>query len=637
MAMIGGINYGEHTGPTGAAISFVEQGWDFFEDKASLFSNRTMGLIDQLSYVPAVQPTYFNVHFPELDGLTAFERPARPVLPDITFRDIDVPLPPDASGELVEPAMDAAPVFDVDRPLPIALPVQPGSLQAQRPGAAPVIDDVPMPASMVLPPLPAFFDLTIEEMAALPAFNGYNPGDPPRLPNLAGTGFTEQAYTPALLGDLTPKIRQGLASGTILDRAIEDALFARARERTLVVTRGELQAVDEEFSSRGFKQPPGAWAARRKQARRQQQDAVLDTNRDLTVQFHTEAIKNVQFAVVQGIALEQVLIGQHGAIQDRALRAAQMMLDTHVALFNAEVNGYNAGLERLKADAGVFRDRVQALVEGYRGYIAGKGAQADGNRANADTYRAQIEAVVEAYRGELERVRAQGERDRNRIEGHRSTVQAFAEEVRAHQTEWDGYTAAVNAQQAGFRSYEIGVNAYAQRVNAWGEAERAKSSRFETRMKSVSTRYDGYRAHLQGVLGRLQVEEGRIGALTSRSNAMAQMYQADGQIASAANDANTRAFQAAVSYAETRANIQLREAEVKMQDASRLLTAQVEAIRGAAQAMSQLAASAMSAVNFSANVSGSGSESSSFGYSLSKSKGWSWAGETPDDTNPEVW
>lgn len=625
-----------NVGPTGAAISFVNQGWDFFEDKALMFSGRALNLIDRLSYVPTVQPTYFNVHFPELDGLTAFQRPARPVLPDMTFREIDVPLPPDISGELVEPGMDAAPVFDVDRPAPVALPVQPGRLQAQRPGAAPELEVVAMPASMVLPPLPAFLDLTIEPMPALPAFAGRDPGEAPRLPDLSAAGFTEQAYTPAMLDALTPKIRQGLASGTILDRAIEDALFHRSRERTLLVVSAEQQAVDEEFSGRGFKMPPGAWAARRKQARRQRQDAVLDTNRDLTIQFHTEAIKNVQFAVVQGIALEQLLIGQHGAIQDRALKAAESLLDTHVALFNAEVAGYNAALERLKTDAAVHRDQIQAAVEAYRGYIAGKGAQADSNRADADVYRAQIEAAVEAYRGELERVRAQSERDRNRIEGHRSTVQAFAEEVRAHQSEWDGYTAAVNAQQAGFRNYEIGVNAYAQRVNAWGEAERAKSSRYDTRMRAASTKYEGYRAHLQGVLGRIQAEGERIGALTSRSNALAQMYQADGQIESAANDANTRAFQAATTYAEARANIQLREAEIKMQDASRLLTAQVEALRGAAQAMSQLAASAMSAVNFSANVSGSGSENSSFSYAMSKSKNWSWSGETPDSNSPDI-
>lgn len=629
---------GGNIGPTGAAISFVEQGWDFFEDKAILFSNKALELISQLGYVPQVQPTYFSVNFPDVTGLTAFETPDRPVLPQIAFNDITVPEPPiDATTLPPMPGFTESPAFDVAPPAPVSLPVQPGSLNAEDPGPAPTLSPLVMPLSPTLPDLPAFFDIVINEIGALPEFAGQDPGDAPQLPDLSSVGFTEVPYVPALLNDMTPVIRRGLASGQILDAAIEQALFQRSRERIGKSNRQARQAIDEEFSGRGFKLPPGAWGARHMEQAHQNQDQVADVNRDLTIQFHTEAIKNVQFAIVQGIALEQVLIGQHSAMMDRSLQSARLLLDTHVALHNADVACYNAKIERFKADAAVFRERLSAAVEAYKAHIEGQKAKADVNRALADVFESQVSAIIEQYKAAVAAVQAQAEIEKARIEGYRATVQAFGERVNAHKVEWDGYTAAVNAQQAGFRNYEIGVNAYSARVTAWAEGERAKSARYDTQLKGATNVLEAYRARVQGVLARLQVERGRIDAVTAQTDALARMYQADGAIETARNDANTRAFQAAVAYNETRANIQLREAEIKIQDAARLLTAQVEAVRGAAAALAQLAASAMSAVNFSAAVSGSGSESSNYSYALSKSKSWNWSGETPDDLSPDTW
>lgn len=628
---------GGNVGPTGAAISFVEQGWDFFEDKAILFSNKTLELVSQLGYVPQVQPTSFAVNFPDVSGLTAFQTPTRPALPQIEFQAPVVPEAPEGLGNLPPPTFTDAPAFDVATPAPISLPVQPGSFTGADPGDAPELTALTMPLAPTLPGLPTFFDIVIDEIGTLPAFAGVDPGTVPVLPNLSGAGFTEQAYTPALLADLTPKIRSGLASGLILDAPIEQALFARARERISKANRQARQAVDEDFSSRGFKIPPGAWAARHMEIIQKEQDDTGEVNRDLTIQFHQEAIKNVQFAIVQGIALEQILIGQHGAIQERALQSARLLLDTHIALYNAQVAGYNAAIERFKADAAVFEARLNAAVEAYKAQIEGQKAKADVNRALADIYEAQVGAIIEQYKAAVAAVQAQAEIEKARIEGYRAKVEAFGERVKAHATEWDGYTAAVNAQQAGFRSYEIGVNAYAARVNAWGVGENAKSQRYDTQLRGATNLLEAYRTRVQGVLAQLQVERGRIDALSTQSDALARMYQADGAIETARTDANTRAFQAAVAYNETRANIQLREAEIKIQDAARLLTAQVEAIRGAAGALAQLAASAMSAVNFSAAVSGSGNESSSYNYSLAKSKSWNWSGETPDSASPDIW
>lgn len=626
---------GGNLGPSGAAISFVEQGWNFFEDKATRFSDMAIALIKDLSYVPNVRPIEWNVTFPDIAPLVAFVAPKAPTLPSISFTPVaipEAPLPP----QVPVPVSTEAPAFDVAPPAPITLPVQPGDFTDAAPAPISDLDALVVPDLPGLPALPARAVIDIPLLEALPVFAGHDPGDAPRLPDLSGVGFTEQAYTPAVLNDMLPVIRSGLAGNNVLSASIEQALFQRARERINRVALQAMQAIDEDFTSRGFKLPPGARRAANKEALRTMLDTSADTNRDLTTQQHKEALESVKFAVTQGIALEQVLIAQHGQIMDRSLQSARLLLDTHVALFNADVAGYNAKVERYKAEAAVFESRITAIIEGFKAKIAGAQAQADISKAEIDAFVAQVQGLSEQYRASVASVQAQADIQRARIENNRAQVEAFSARVDAYGKKWDGYRAAVDAQQSGFRSYEIGVNAYAARVNAWSAGEQAKSTRYDIQTKGAQLTLDAYRARLQGVLAQLQGEETRIRALGTQSESLSRMYAAAGQIEQARADANTRAVQAATAFGEARANVQLREAEIKIQDAQRMLAAQIEAMRGASAALSQLAASAMTAVNFSAAVSGSGSESESWAYSLAKGINWGYSGEMPDGNGPPV-
>lgn len=637
------INITPAAGPTGAAISFVNEGWGYFEGKAEQFSNLTLELISKLAFVPNVQPIAFNVEFPVITGLTAFVAPTRPVLPDITFQPIAIPDLPDLSIPS-EPAYTLAPVFDVDKPTPVVLPTQPGALNVAAPGPAPALSVLTLPPVPVLnlPVFPAFLSIKIPDLPpiTLPSFTGKEPGDGPAAPSLAGIGFTEVPYTRAVLDDVIPQVRRALAGGTGLSAMVEGAIFQRARERTDRVSRKARQEVAEEYSGRGFTEPPGSFAMRMAEKTQDGQDAANDTNRAITVQFHDAEIKNIQFAVTQGIALEQILIGQQGQIMDRSLQGAKLLLDARVAIHNAEVANYNAQIEKFKANAEVYKTRIEgeiSKIEAFKAQVEGQKAIADINKAAADAYDSQVRGVlglVEIYKSQVQAVEVQAGIDKTRIESYVATIQGYSEQVRAFDSQWSAYKTAVEAQEAGFRTYEIGVNAYTARIQGWGKGEEVKSARYETGLKGSGLRLDAYGKRVQQAQAQLQVELGRINALGTKTDSLARMYTADAQIETERNNANTRTFEANVAYQNNRTQVQLREAEIKIQDAQRVLAAQLEAIKGASGALAQLAASAMSAVNFSAGVSGSGNESSSFSYSQTKGLGWNWSGETADNNNP---
>lgn len=632
-------------GPTGAAIDFVNQGWDYFENKASTFTDKVLQLVDALQFVPQVQPVVFHTDFPDVTGLVAFTAPPRPTLPDIAYQPVSIPDAPELALP-PEPAFTAAPAFDVAEPLPVSLPTQPGAFSVAAPGPAPELTVLTLPEApdLSLPEFPQFLTIAIPELPAtsMPTFNAASPGDAPLPPSLSGIDFAETPYTREVLNDITPWVRKALAGGTGLSAAVEGAIFQRARRRLDRVTRKSRQQVADEFSGRGFTEPPGAFAARMAEVVQENVDAGLELDSTITIQFHETEIKNIQFAVTQGIALEQLLIGQHSQIMDRSLQAAKLLLDARVAIHNAEVNSYNAKIAKFRADADVFKARIDgevAKLEGYRAQVEGQKAIADINKAAADAYDSQVRGVlgmVEIYKGQIAAVSAQADIDKSRIEAHRATIEGYAEQVRAYDSRWAGYKTAVEAKEAGFRSYEVGTRAWVARMDGWHRGEEIKSARYETSLRASTLKLDGFRTKIQGALANLQGEVARINALGTKADALARMYGADAQVEVARSDANTRKFDSTVAYHTARVSAEANEAQIKIQDAARVLTAQVTAIGGATNAMAQLSASAMAAVNFSAGVSGSGSEGTSFGYSLSKGLGWNWSGETSQNDNPPL-
>lgn len=631
-------------GNSAAAIALIGEGWPFFEEKAVLYANKTLTLVDQLASIAVnVAPSEFTITFPDVGTLTAFVAPVAPVLDDMTFNEFAIDDAPSLSLP-VRPELVNAPAYDVAAPDTIMLPSQPGDLVAADPGDPDAIAELVLPAapSISLPDLPAFLTILEPEEPVIvdPVFAGRDPGDVPTLPNLTGTEFTEVVYTREILDTVVIKVRDMLAGNGGLPVAIEFALFERARDQISREGAKARSDIMDTFASRGFSQPPGAMAKRLDEQAQKSFDGVVTLAQQQAIEMAREKLIDVRSAVQQGIALEQMLIAQHGDIMARALASAKQMLDTHIALFNASVSSYNASIARLQVDADVFKSLIAAAqqkVELFKAKWDGQRAKAEVNKALADQYDSQVKgllSLVEMFKGQIAGVEAQARIEATKIDAYRSRVQAYGERVKAHQGEWDGYTAAVNAQVAKFKSFEIGVNAYSARVNAWSQQEKTKADLYRVDLEASGLTLEQYKTRLAGVLAKINAESARLDAIARKASAQATIYAAQGQIESARTDANTRAFTAAMEHADKRAQLQLEQARARLQEQQALLQTQIAAVEGALRAMTQLTASVFSGVNFSAGVSGSGSESSSFSYSLSQSQGFNWSGETQDNNAP---
>ena len=116
----------------------------------------------------------------------------------------------------------------------------------------------------------------------------------------------------------------------------------------------------------------------------------------------------------------------------------------------------------------------------------------------------------------------------------------------------------------------------------------------------------------------------RIGGQAQRADALSRIYTADAGVETAASAATDRTFQLGLERENASVNAALKAAEIRIQENIQLLSQLMDSRRTQAQVMSQLAASAMSAMNFSASVSSARSATRSCATSVT------WTGEAPD-------
>lgn len=99
--------------------------------------------------------------------------------------------------------------------------------------------------------------------------------------------------------------------------------------------------------------------------------------------------------------------------------------------------------------------------------------------------------------------------------------------------------------------------------------------------------------------------------MATSADAQARMYAADAQVETAASAAADRTFELGLRKDEADLNAQLKRADMLIEQARFIQSQLTEIKKSKAQISSQLAASTMSAVNYSAGVSSSVSKGQS--------------------------
>lgn len=575
-----------------------------------------------------VAPVQYSAQFNFNDPLGTFQRPIKPTIDegDFVFDSGvlgEIPEIPEFDQNNLN--LDDAGDFNVSAPN-LQLPARPGPLNARRPGDAPILVDrvAPVEPDYVLPALPVLEEILVpvRPNIVIPEFTAQRPDV--TLPAIQQNwSFTPEQYISQLLDKVKGKISGMLDGGTGLPDAIRNALWEKAAGRQDEQELRQVQEVTEDFAAMGFTEPNGILVRRIEGVRQANQNLRAGLVRDLAIADADMEQKNLFFSVEKGIQLEGVLQQTFMQAQQLQLDAAKFAMDGSFRVLDAQIATIRLEFEIFQTDAQVFEARIRgalALAEVYRTDVEAAKLRGEMNQQLVDLYEAQVntvKAMADFYNSRVNGFKAQVEADVSRVEAFRAVTQAYAEQVRAKEAEWGGYSKAVDAELGKVQVFDTLSRAFATRVSASSDKNRVQLALEQTRIQQHEAELRSWTASLRQSELFLTAERERLVAVTRAAEARANIYNSEAGVETAASAARDRTFQLGLERESKRADVSLRDAEIRVQENIQLTGFLVELQKAVGVILAQLAAGAMSAVSYSASVSSGRSEGRSCNTNIS--------------------
>ena len=471
-----------------------------------------------------------------------------------TIVDVDVP---DLSA--------VAPVID--------FPVAPSSTLPAAPAATPefLMPDIPTAPLTTLPAVPTFAALALPETPSinLPAFLGSLPVDDMVTPT-AEFQFFEAVYSSTLLDPLKAELLDNLENGGYgIDVDDEAALLNRFRDRAVETALTRAEEAGRNMAARGFPLPPGELSIHLDRAYQTLQNEVSGASRDIFIDSAKRFVENRQFTIREVKDVEQILIGFHNSVQERALNAAKATVEFAIAIYNTTRERYIARLEAYKAEAAAFADRVRgelAKAEIYRTQIEGKRLEVAMHQQLVEVYLAQLRGVqvaVDIYKIQMDAAAVRAGIERTKLEAYRAGVEAYTAQVQAKVAEFGMYRAQIEGQTARVGIYEAEVRAFGGQVAAakvksdvqLGRLQ-AESEQARIKLANFQGQLAGYDANIRRLVdtGKLKVDIFR--STIENARALTDGFKANAELQLKAIDMtqtqNTQISQVAINNAQAK-------------------------------------------------------------------------------------
>lgn len=481
----------------------------------------------------------------------------------------------------------AEPRLDARRPT-LSTPSRPSSLAGFGQSAPTITTDAQFPDApeFIEPPAP-----TLRERAEptkpqinLPEFNGQMPqapGAPPddmpeqlealhlrAHPRMAAV---IDAQADAYMDSINPEFRPALAAaeaqlakylegGTALKPAVEDAIYERARDKAAAEYERTHSAAWAVAAARGFTMPDSTATAAMLYSRQGLADNMARTGVEIAVKQAEMEQENLKFAVTTSLdlrkAVVQATLSYHSnqiQINGQALDFAKTALDMLLRAYETQVRVFQAKVEAYRADAQVYEIRLKgalAQIDIYKAEIDALQALTQVDLAQVQVYRARIDvmqALAGVYKTRVDAIVSKAELEKLKIDLFRVQVQAYGEQVNAKNSEWSGYKAAIDGNDALVRMYATEVGAYTAEVGAWGKKIDAAAEEVRAKVAMNQTKVQQYEAALRaytavaGVRGdiartRLENERTKISAYSAEVQAKLGYAQAGAQVYKARAD-----------------------------------------------------------------------------------------------------
>ena len=577
----------------------------------------SIGAFDPEQYTPSVSFQSINTDI----GLDPTNKPAKPNLT------VNTRNPPSAIS-ITTPTLSttSAPEFTEESPS-LNLPDVPSPLSLSLPAKDFVVDtslDFPVSPDTDLPDVPTLLSLDLPTLADinLPTFSLDFPTSNSIVVPGVTFSFTEDLYESSLLDKVKVELLSRLDGGTGLNPIVENAIWDRGRDReSKAVTIAERSLLVDR-ASQGFSRPTGAALAALEGVVQDYQGKVIELSREIMIKQAELEQSNLINAIQQTIALEDILIKENLTINQRAFEVAKYMQDIALEIFKVEVSLFNSQVEAYRAYAAAYQAILQGelgKVEIFKGEIEAQKLKGDINEQNIKIYLAKMEGIknsVEIYKAEMSAISEKLKAEGLKIEVYKSDIEAYATAMKAKASEYSMYSEQIKGELAKVDIYDSKVKAYTSRIQAYAAANDVEVKRADVLKDIEGLKIKKYEADIDAFIKQVQADQQTYQSAVNLYQAETQLYLADNSLNRSIAELELKQADNVIQQNRYTADIAIQNAQITLESIKAAYNSLLASKQAAGSIYSQIGASALSAINVSAQVQGSGN------LSLSETHGY---------------
>jgi hypothetical protein len=545
---------------------------------------------------------------PSVDYNMLANRPKAPSIESITIDpdDITDPVVPDLD-DLVVPDIPDMPVYSITVPN-ITLPDTPDTSFPDAPDVIPTISSVDLPSypSFSIPDQPAIeyvsipsppdFEVISFEGEELPAIE-MNP--------LEDTfAYSETPYQSDLLEALKAALIDGVENGgTGLGEDAENAIWERARARTLVEIARAREQIERTFASRGWTMPPGSLQAAVTEAIIEETRANADINDKILIEQARLAQANSQFLLTTAAQLESGLMQHFNQVANRALDTAKAAVQFGIETYNANIARYNLLFEKYKLEAAVYEARIRGAlskIENYKASLEGARLTVQTQGQYVDLYRSQlagVQTLIDLYKSEVQASSVKLETDKMKLDAYRLQVEAFASRVQAATATYGLYRAQIEGESAKVAVYSEQVRAYTARVQATSAYIEGIKTQIEAQALPSEQKLKSYSYQIERMKADIALASSQVESIAKAYGYEVQEYEQDVRAALADAEAQVDVWKGRVQQARNQTDVLVENARQQFNAYVQNRSLTIEAEKSIGNIYAQLAASSMSALH----------------------------------------
>ena len=368
--------------------------------------------------------------------------------------------------------------------------------------------DVYVPTDVTLSDLvdPIIKDITVPNIPQV-EFNDFT-GIAPNFDNIhqisESFDFTEIDYTSDVLTQVDSLVQQMIAGGVGIPESIWNRIFERAGVQVDQQADQLVRQTNTEWASRGFSLPQGVQASQVQQARQEAFNKKAELARDNAIAYSQEEIKNLQFAVQQGIAFETLRGGWHEQEMQRTLESAKFVVEADIKLLEADIALINAKVSVYNSEAQVYKTLVEAEIsklEKYRLDIAAQELNIKANDNQIRLYGARIQAlqlVIEEFNAEVKAAGVETQLMQTKVNVFSEKTKTFSALIQEQVSKFDTYKIAADTEGVKMSAYEIAVKAYSAEVQAYSSRIGGSKTKVDAEVAVEQLKIDTYDSYIKG-------------------------------------------------------------------------------------------------------------------------------------------